>query len=86
MTNPKLLIMDEPSEGLAPAVLDLIRDRLRQLRGTGQSVLVAEQNVDLALDLADTVAILGEEGRMVWQGPVEQLREDPAPIHKHLGI
>lgn len=86
MTNPRLLVMDEPSEGLAPAVLDLIRDRLRQLRGTGQSVLVAEQNVDLALDLADTVAILGEEGRMVWQGSVRRLRSDPAPIARHLGI
>jgi branched-chain amino acid transport system ATP-binding protein len=86
MTNPKLLIMDEPSEGLAPAVLDIIRDRLRQLRGTGQSVLVAEQNVDLALDLADTVAILGEEGRMVWTGAVDELRADATPIHKYLGI
>jgi branched-chain amino acid transport system ATP-binding protein len=86
MTNPRLLIMDEPSEGLAPTVLDLIRDRLRQLRGTGQSVLVAEQNVDLALDLADTVVILGEQGRIVWHGPADSLREDPAPIHQYLGI
>ena len=86
MTNPRLLVMDEPSEGLAPAVLDLIRDRLRQLRSTGQSVLVAEQNVDLALDVADSVAILGEQGRMVWQGSVRQLRADPAPIARHLGI
>ena len=86
MTNPRLLVMDEPSEGLAPAVLDLIRDRLRQLRSTGQSVLVAEQNVDLALDIADSVAILGEQGRMVWQGSVRQLRDDPAPITRHLGI
>lgn len=86
MTNPRLLIMDEPSEGLAPAVLDLIRDRLRQLCGTGQSVLVAEQNVDLALDLADTVAILGEDGQMVWQGPGRALRDDAGPIHQYLGI
>ena len=86
MTNPRLLVMDEPSEGLAPAVLDLIRDRLRQLRSAGQSVLVAEQNVDLALDIADRVAILGEQGRMVWQGSVRQLRSDPAPIARHLGI
>jgi branched-chain amino acid transport system ATP-binding protein len=86
MTNPRLLIMDEPSEGLAPTVLDLIRDRLRHLRGTGQSVLVAEQNVDLALELADTVAILGEDGRMVWTGPVDDLRADAGPITTHLGL
>ena len=86
MTNPRLLIMDEPSEGLAPAVLDLIRDRLRHLRGTGQSVLVAEQNVDLALELADMVAILGESGQMVWTGPVDDLRTDASPITAHLGL
>ena len=86
MTNPRLLIMDEPSEGLAPAVIDLIRDRLRHLRGTGQSVLVAEQNVDLALELADTVAILGEGGRMVWTGPADDLQSDAAPIAAHLGV
>lgn len=78
--------MDEPSEGLAPTVLDLIRDRLRHLRGTGQSVLVAEENVDLAPELADTVAILGEDGRMVWTGPADDLRVDAAPITAHLDL
>jgi branched-chain amino acid transport system ATP-binding protein len=86
MTNPRLLVMDEPSEGLAPAVLDVIRDRLRLLREAGQSVLVTEQNVDLALDLADFVAILGEDGRIAWNGPVEDLREDLSPIHAQLGV
>ncbi|MFS8498717.1 MAG: ABC transporter ATP-binding protein [Micromonosporaceae bacterium] len=86
MTNPRLLIMDEPSEGLAPTVLDVLRERLRELRGTGQALLIAEQNVDLALDLADRVAILGAAGTMVWQGTAGQLRADPAPIHEHLGL
>lgn len=85
-TNPRLLVMDEPSEGLAPTVLDLIRERLRQLSESGQAVLIAEQNVDLALDIADTVAILGEEGRMAWHGPIERLRDDSSPIQEHLGV
>lgn len=86
MTNPKLLIMDEPSEGLAPAVLRVIQDRLQELRQTGLSVLVAEQNVDLALALSDRVMILGEGGRLAWTGDSAGLIRDPQPIHTHLGL
>jgi branched-chain amino acid transport system ATP-binding protein len=86
MTNPTLLVMDEPSEGLAPAVLDVIHDRLQQLRTTGLAVLVAEQNVDLALDLADRVYILGEDGAMVWEGTAKELRDDPDSMQRHLGL
>ena len=86
MTNPKLLIMDEPSEGLAPAVLDVIQDRLQELRLTGLSVLVAEQNVDLALSLSDRVFILGEHGKTVWTGDSAALIADPTPMHAHLGL
>jgi branched-chain amino acid transport system ATP-binding protein len=86
MTNPRVLIMDEPSEGLAPAVLRVIEDRLQELRATGLSVLVAEQNVDLALSLSDRVIILGEDGRVAWEGDSRQLSVDPAPIHLHLGL
>lgn len=86
MTNPRLLVMDEPSEGLAPAVLRVIRDRLQELRGLGLSVLVAEQNVDLALALSDRVAILGEHGSIVWEGASRALVADAGPIHTHLGL
>jgi branched-chain amino acid transport system ATP-binding protein len=86
MTNPRILIMDEPSEGLAPTVLRVITERLQELRMTGLSVLVAEQNVDLALALSDRVFILGESGRMVWTGSSSSLLTDPAPIHHHLGL
>ncbi|AYY13345.1 ABC transporter ATP-binding protein [Actinobacteria bacterium YIM 96077] len=86
MTNPELLIMDEPSEGLAPTVLEVIRERLTQLRNTGLSVLVAEQNVDFALAISDRVFILGEHGSMAWSGPSETLHDDPEPLHQHLGL
>jgi branched-chain amino acid transport system ATP-binding protein len=86
MTNPRLLLMDEPSEGLAPAVLDVILDRLRQIKAHGQAVLLAEQNVDLALEVADQVAILGEAGTIAWTGPPATLRDDPAILRELVGL
>jgi branched-chain amino acid transport system ATP-binding protein len=86
MTNPRLLLMDEPSEGLAPAVLDLILDRLRQLKQHGQAVLLAEQNVDLALEVADQVCVLGEAGTIAWTGPPATLRDDPAILRELVGL
>ena len=86
MTNPRLLLMDEPSEGLAPAVLDLITDRLGQLKLQGQAVLLAEQNVDLALAVADRVCVLGEAGRIAWSGRPATLRDDPAVLRELVGL
>jgi branched-chain amino acid transport system ATP-binding protein len=86
MTNPRLLLMDEPSEGLAPAVLDLILDRLRQIKLQGQAVLLAEQNVDLALEVADRVCVLGEAGTIAWSGPPATLRDDPAVLRELVGL
>ena len=86
MTGPRLLVMDEPSEGLAPAVLRVIEDRIQSLRASGLAVLVAEQNVDFALALSDRVVILGEHGRIVWEGAPASLVADAAPIHQHLGL
>lgn len=86
MTNPALLVMDEPSEGLAQIVLDDIRDRLAELRGSGLSVLVVEQNIDFALTLADRVLILGENGRIVEDRPTADVTADPGILHRHLGL
>jgi branched-chain amino acid transport system ATP-binding protein len=86
MTDPRLLLMDEPSEGLAPAVLDLILDRLRQIKLQGQAVLLAEQNVDLALEVADRVCILGEAGAIGWSGPPAALRDNPAILRELVGL
>lgn len=86
MTNPRLLIMDEPSEGLAPVVIRVIEERLQELRNTGLAVLVAEQNVDLALSLSDRVLILGEHGTIAWSGTSEELADDVTPIRRYLGI
>ncbi|HEX5877555.1 MAG TPA: ABC transporter ATP-binding protein [Actinomycetota bacterium] len=86
MTDPRLLLMDEPSEGLAPAVLDLILDRLLQIKLQGQAVMLAEQNVDLALEVADRVCILGEAGAIGWSGPPATLRDNPAILRELVGL
>jgi branched-chain amino acid transport system ATP-binding protein len=87
MTNPRLLLMDEPSEGLAPALRDLVRDRLHQLKLTEQAVLLAEQNVDLVLEVADVVHIIGDAGAMAWTGDPRDLREDSSgELSELLGV
>jgi branched-chain amino acid transport system ATP-binding protein len=86
MTNPCLLLADEPSEGLAPSVLDVIRERLASLARGELSVLLAEQNLDLALALADRLYVLGDDGRIAWTGAPDQLRGDAAVLRRHLGI
>jgi branched-chain amino acid transport system ATP-binding protein len=86
MTNPALRVMDEPSEGLAQIVLNDIRDRIADLRGSGLSVLVVEQNIDFALTLADRVLILGENGRIVEDRRATEMTADPDILQRHLGL
>jgi branched-chain amino acid transport system ATP-binding protein len=86
MTNPRLLLMDEPSEGLSPQVRDLLADRIRRLRDEGHAVLIAEQNVDLALGVADRVDVLGESGTITWSGAPAALREDTAMLQALMGV
>ena len=86
MTNPTLLVMDEPSEGLAPIVLKAIRERLEDLKGHHLSILLVEQNLGLATALGDRINIMAEHGQMVWQGSPEELEADDEAKHRHLGV
>ena len=86
MTNPTLLIMDAPSEGLAPSVLDVIQDRLEGLRASGLSILIAEQNVDLALDIAEHVIVIDDSGTIAWSGLPAEMRADAELLERHLSI
>ena len=86
VSNPRLLVMDEPSEGLAPAIRDVIEDRLRQLLGTGVAVLLAEQNVDLALGIAKSISVIGESGTVEWSGAPGALRADPSILRQLVGV
>jgi branched-chain amino acid transport system ATP-binding protein len=86
MTNPRLLIMDEPSEGLAPIVIEAVSEQLARLKEQGGlSLLLVEQNYTLATRLADVVFVL-ENGRVVFEGAVEELDADEDVKQRYLGV
>jgi len=85
MGNPRVLLMDEPSEGLAPLIVAEVGRTIARLKEEGQSILLVEQNIKLALDLADEVVILNT-GRVAFSGSAGQVRDDQALITQHLGV
>jgi branched-chain amino acid transport system ATP-binding protein len=85
MTNPRLLILDEATEGLAPLIRDEIWNCLSRLKAQGQSVLVIDKNVGNLVRIADRHYII-ERGRAVWSGTSEQLIAEPDLQHRYLGI
>jgi len=85
MTNPRLLILDEATEGLAPLIRDEIWNCLSMLKARGQSVLVIDKNVEHLVRIADRHYII-ERGRSVWSGTSEQLIAEPELQHRYLGV
>ena len=85
MTNPRLLILDEATEGLAPLIREEIWNCLSMLKARGQSVLVIDKNVEHLARIADRHIII-ERGRSVWSGTSEQLMAEPDLQHRYLGI
>ena len=85
VAGPSLILLDEPSQGLAPMVVDAVLEMLRELKAEGMSLVLVEQNVPLALDLADRVYIL-EQGAIVWQVPARQVAEDESIMLRYLGV
>ncbi len=77
MGNPELLLLDEPSEGLAPLVVDHLGDQIARLKREGLTILLAEQNVEFSLELADRIYVL-EKGAIRFSGPAARLRGDAA--------
>jgi branched-chain amino acid transport system ATP-binding protein len=84
MTKPKLLMMDEPSLGLAPIIVKMIFDIVRAIRQEGVTVLLIEQNAKAALEIADYGYVL-ETGRITLHGPGKQLLEDDRVRRAYLG-
>lgn len=84
LSNPKLLLLDEPSEGLAPAIVHQVMDTIAMLRDAGMSMLLCEQNARLALSIADDACIM-EKGVIRFAGEAEELRQQP-DLHAHLGF
>jgi len=84
MTNPRLLLLDEPSEGLAPQIVHEVQEVLRSLK-TQVSIVLVEQNLALALDLADDVVLL-DTGRVVFAGSRDTFVERQPALQSHLGV
>ncbi|TCK06969.1 ABC transporter ATP-binding protein [Marinobacterium mangrovicola] len=85
LMNPKLLILDEPTEGLAPIIVKQIHKQLSVLKQQGLTILLVEQNFGFATSLADDVSIIGK-GQVVWRGSANEIREDKATQHQWLGV
>ena len=81
----ELLIVDEPSKGLAPAIINNMIDAFAQLKATGTTILLVEQNINFAKRLGDTVAVM-DNGRVVHAGPMAAFAEDDALQHSLLGL
>lgn len=85
MLDPELILMDEPSEGLAPVMVQHLESIVRDLKAQGLAVLLVEQNLYSALAVADRVYVL-ESGKIVFEGSGEVLRVDPSALTQYLGV
>lgn len=85
MANPTLLLLDEPSEGLAPLVVEALRTRIDALRRDGLSILLAEQSLDFVLSLSDRVYVL-EKGEVKFSGRAEEVRANEEVLNRYLTV
>ncbi len=85
MGNPRVLLLDEPSEGLAPLIVAEVGRTIRRLKEEGQSIVLVEQNLQLALDVADQAVILNT-GRCVFTGPAADVLNNEELIAQNLGV
>jgi branched-chain amino acid transport system ATP-binding protein len=85
MANPELILMDEPSEGLSPRLVLQVREIMRRLRERGHAILLVEQNLELAMSVADQIYVLSS-GRFVFQGTAAALANATQVLDQHLGV
>ena len=85
MSNPRLLLMDEPSEGLAPQIVVEVMETIRQLKEQGLSIVLVEQNPKLAFGVADDIVILNS-GRVAVSAPAVELNKDDTDLAQYLGV
>ncbi len=82
-TNPDLLLLDEPTEGLAPLIIEMLKEQILQLKQTGITVLLAEQNQKVALDLSDRAYVI-DNGSIKYHGNIEELKQNEEVRRKYL--
>ena len=85
MSEPKVLLLDEPTIGLAPAIVDKIAQAIVEVRKAGVDILLVEQNAEIALEIADYGYVL-ENGSIVMHGPADQLRRNEEVQRAYLGL
>ncbi|MCY4730017.1 ABC transporter ATP-binding protein [Natronomonas gomsonensis] len=85
MRDPKLVLMDEPTEGLMPSLIPEIADITEEIADSGYTIVIVEQNVDLVMDIADRVYLM-DNGRIHEQATPAELRENEAILEKYLGV
>jgi branched-chain amino acid transport system ATP-binding protein len=83
--EPKVMLLDEPTEGLMPSMITRIRESVRELKGQGVATILVEQRVDAVLPVADRVAFI-ETGRIRTVVDVSALRDDPSLLHRYVGV
>jgi branched-chain amino acid transport system ATP-binding protein len=85
MSNPRVLLMDEPSEGLAPQIVSEVMSTIRRLKAQGLSIVLVEQNAKLVFDVADDIVVLNS-GRVVVESSAAQITQGGLDLRQHLGI
>ena len=85
MGNPEILLLDEPSEGLAPIIVQAIAGLIKDLKKSGVTILLAEQNMRFCLKVVDDAAVI-DKGRIVFQGSIAELREREDVTKRYLAI
>lgn len=85
MTNPDILLLDEPMEGLAPIIIEQTVEKIQQLKKEGLTILLVEHNLKFALNLADDVSLMSR-GQIVWRGDAQAIRNDQQAQKRWLGI
>jgi branched-chain amino acid transport system ATP-binding protein len=85
MGNPRILLLDEPSEGLAPVIVQALGQQIAALKREGLTILLSEQNLKFAARLADRAYII-EKGQIRWEGPMGRLLEDEAARRAYLTV
>jgi branched-chain amino acid transport system ATP-binding protein len=83
--DPKIILLDEPFEGLAPVIVRDLMKACRDLAAAGQTIVLVEQNLAATLALAQRVYIINN-GHIVHEGPAEEIKKQPEILHRHLGV
>jgi len=83
--NPKLILIDEPTEGLAPLIIQTLAEALRKIKDVGITILMTDQNINFVKHIADYVYII-EEGRIKHKGTIEEIKKSPEVVLKYLSV